>query len=174
MSADDIPKQIGLYDSERFANNQRLATYEIVNGMLNLVADIQATLDLRPEPAQIYTLIAISASQKYIRDPNKGGFNGCNPLPVEMIGTISRRRLSDITGIPRETVARHVRKLIERGMVVETGVGKLATPPGLLLELQPTGLPERMVREAATLAQKLLRLGFLEIGEQDHTVEREN
>lgn len=172
MPTDDHLSATVLVDSAEFASNQRLAIYEIVNGMLNLFADIQATLSLRPEPAQIYTLIAISAAQKYVRDPNKSDFNGRAPFPAEMIGTISRRRLSDITGIPRETVARHVRHLMERGLVVETGVGKLATPPGLLNDLQPTGLPERMIREAATLAQKLVRLKVLEIDAPEDAVER--
>ncbi|WP_281967318.1 hypothetical protein [Roseovarius nanhaiticus] len=163
MSTDDYPMATVQVDSEQFASKQRLAIYEIVNGMLNLVADIQATMSLRPEPAQIYTLIAISSAQKFVRAPNQSDFTGHTPLPVDMIGTVSRRRISDITGIPRETVARHVRHLMERGLVVETGVGKLATPPGVLMDLAPTGLPERMMRETVTLAQKLVRLKVLEI-----------
>lgn len=163
MPADDHLSATVLVDSDEFAGNQRLAIYAVVNGMLNLFADIQTTLKLRPEPAQVYTLIAVSAAQKYVRAPNRSDFNAQAPFPVEMIGTISRRRLSDITGIPRETVARHVRHLLDRGLVVETGVGKLATPPGLLSDLQPTGLPERMIREAGSLAQTLVRLGVLEV-----------
>lgn len=163
MSTDDHPAATIHIDAEQFASKQRLAIYEIVNGMLNMLADIQRTMDLRPEPAQIYTLIAIAAAQKFVRAPNRGDFTGLTPLPIDMIGTVSRRRLSDITGIPRETVARHVRQLMERGLVVETGVGKLATPPGVMSDLEPTGLPQRMMRETATLTQKLVRLKVLEI-----------
>ena len=78
-----------------------------------------------------------------------------------MTGTISRRRLSDASGLPRETVARHVRKLIERGLVIEHGRGQLTIPPGLLRDLAPTGLLERLARRSASLTNALTRLEVL-------------
>jgi len=150
-------------DTKAFDTGQRRALYAIVNGLLNLQWDLQETLDLRPEICQVYMIVAISGSQRYTRTAPPGAFDGDAPLPSEMIGSVSRRRIADISGIPRETVARHVRTLIERGLVVEVGVGKLITPPGLLRDIGPTGLPDRLFSEFAQTAQKLVRLGALKL-----------
>lgn len=105
-------------------------------------------------------LIAVSAIQRYARAPDEAHV-GADPLPTGVIGTISRRRLADTSGLPRETVARHVRTLIERGIVIELGRGQLTIPPGLLRDLGPTGLLERLARRSAALANALARLEVL-------------
>lgn len=139
---------------------QRLAMYEIASAMLDLACDVQRTLELRPDACQIYMLIAVTAVQRYARAPDTAHV-GTGPLPRGVTGTISRRRLSDASGLPRETVARHARNLIDRGLVVERGRGRLTVPPGLLRDLGPTGLPERLGRRSAALANALTRLQVL-------------
>lgn len=158
----DLSKPVRLsLEKQAFERRQRPALYEVVNGLVNLTADIQKTLNLRPEPCQIYLIIAVSVVQRYARGPGSDIHDSIEPLPDKIASSISRRRIADITGIPRETVARHVRDLIERGLVAETGKGKLATPPGLLRNIGPTGLPDRLVGEVAAVAQKLIKLGVL-------------
>jgi biotin operon repressor len=150
-------------DPDEFGRRQRLALYQIVNVLVNLASDVQKTLKLRPDACQIYMIIAVSAVQKYAREPSGGAHDGVDPLPLQMSGSVSRRRIAEITGIPRETVARHVRHLIERGLVVEVGSGKLVTPPGLLRDIGPTGLPDRLVAEFTKVAQRLAGLGVVRI-----------
>lgn len=72
-----------------------------------------------------------------------------------------------MTGIPRETVARHVRHLIERGLIVEVGSGKLMTPPGLLHRIGAVGLPYRLVSEFSQAAPRLVKLGVFRIETAD-------
>jgi biotin operon repressor len=148
------------FDPEGFDRMQRLAMYEIASAMLDLASDVHRTLGLRPDACQVYMLIAVSAVQRYARAP-EAAHVGADPLPAERIGTISRRRLADASGLPRETVARHVRNLIERGLVIERGRGQLTTPPGLLRDLAPTGLLDRLARRSAALANALARLEVL-------------
>jgi biotin operon repressor len=150
-------------DTARFEERQRLAMYEVANALVNLNADVQDTLSLRPDACQIYLLIAVASVQRYARAPGDGRHGGPDPLPPTLSGTISRRRLADASGLPRETVARHVRELLARGLVVERGHGKLATPPGLLQAVTPTGVLERMALEVMTLANRLMRLGVLRL-----------
>ena len=147
-------------DPDGFERVQRLAMYEIVCAMLDLTGDVQRTLGLRPDACQIYMLVAVTAVQRYARAPDAAHV-GAGPLPRGVTGTVSRRRLADASGLPRETVARHVRHLIERGLVVEHGRGRLSIPPGLLRDLAPTGLPERLGRRSAALATALTRLEVL-------------
>jgi hypothetical protein len=145
---------------EAFERVQRLAMYEIASAILDLTGDVHRTLGLRPDACQIYMLIAVSAVQRYARAPDEAHV-GADPLPTAAIGTISRRRLADASGLPRETVARHVRHLIERGLVIEHGRGQVSIPPGLLRDLAPTGLLERLARRSAALANALARLDVL-------------
>lgn len=146
-----------------FDRRQRPALYEVVNALVNLTAEVQRTLNLRPEPCQIYLIIAVAVVQRYARGESSGIHDGSDPLPEALTSSISRRRIAEISGIPRETVARHVRYLIERGLVAETGTGKLVTPPGLLRSIGPTGLPERLVGEVASVAHRLIKLGVLRL-----------
>jgi len=145
---------------ESFERVQRLARYEIASAGLDVTGDMHRTLALRPDACQIYMLIAVSAIQRFVRAPDELHVGG-DPLPTRAIGTISRRRLADASGLPRETVARHVRNLIESGRVVEHGRGQLTVPPGLLHDLEPTGLLERMARRSVALANALNRLEVL-------------
>ena len=147
-------------DSDRFDCVQRLAMYEIAGAMLDLSCEAQQVLGLRPDACQIYLLIAVSTVQRHVR-AHDGSFVGAAPLPEEMFSTVSRRRLSDVSGLPRETVARHVRHLIERGLVVEIARGRLSIPSGLLREVGPSGALERMAQRVATLANALIRLDVL-------------
>jgi hypothetical protein len=139
---------------------QRLALYEIASAMLDLTGDVHRTLGLRPDACQVYMLIAVSAVQRYARAPDHAHV-GADPLPARAIGTISRRRLADASGLPRETVARHARNLIEGSLVVEHRRGQLSIPPGLLRDLGSTGLLERLARRSAALANALTRLDVL-------------
>ena len=148
-------------DSEAFTLKGRLAMQEIAGAMLDLNCDVQHTLGLRPDACHVYMMIAVAAVQRFARAPD-GAHVGMDPLPESKLGTISRRRIADASGLPRETVARHVRNLIERGVVVEVGRGRLTIPPGLLRELEPTGLPERMLRRVAALSNALIRLEVLQ------------
>ena len=147
-------------DPDAFARNQRLAIYEIANTWLEIAADMQRTTNLRPDALQIYILIGISSIQAFARAPQPAHLDG-EPLPVHLTGSISRRRLADVSGLPRETVARHVRHLIDRGLVIERGRGCLAVPPGVLKNVAPTGVLERMAGKTASLANALVRLGVL-------------
>ena len=147
-------------DVDGFERVQRLAMYEIASAMLDLTSDVQRTLGLRPDACQVYLLIAVSAVQRHARAPD-GAYVGIDPIPLSQSGTISRRRIADASGLPRETVARHVRNLIGRGLVIEVGRGRLTTPPGLLRDVGPTGLLDRMARHSAGLANALLRLEVL-------------
>ncbi|MCU0855929.1 MAG: hypothetical protein MUF63_13735 [Rhodobacteraceae bacterium] len=150
-------------DPDEFERRQRLALYQIVNTLVNMTSDIQKTLDLRPEACQIYLIIAVTVVQRYAREPSGGDHDGVDPLPLPLSGSVSRRRISDITGIPRETVARHVRHLIDRGLVAELGTGRLITPPGLLRDISPSGLPDRLAAEILAVARRLAQLGVVRI-----------
>ncbi|MEI4262651.1 helix-turn-helix domain-containing protein [Roseovarius sp. D0-M9] len=151
-------------DLAQFRKVQRLTTYSIANTMLSLNGELQRELGLRPDAFQIYLVIAVSAVQKYARDPSDPAYHGTAPLEPEMLGVISRRSIAEITGMPRETVARHIRKLMEKGLVEDRGRGRLTTPIGVLERYSASGILEVMAVQVLNLANDLLRQGTFRIG----------
>ncbi|MBI3440191.1 MAG: hypothetical protein HY054_16325 [Proteobacteria bacterium] len=50
-------------------------------------------------------------------------------LPEQMRGSISRRAVSEVTGLPRETVRRKVQAMVDRGLIIVDEKDQLRTPP---------------------------------------------
>ncbi len=82
-------------------------------------------------------------------------------------GTISRRRIADATGIARATVSRSLRRLIDRGMVVERGRGKLQVPVGIVLQGDFAIDPTTLYAPIACLFEQFLRLGVVRVALPD-------
>lgn len=51
--------------------------------------------------------------------------------PEDKRGSISRLAIADRTGLPRETVRRRVKALVEKGWLIEDDKGRLKAPPNL-------------------------------------------
>ncbi|GEM_PF-1528887 len=152
-------------DRERFEQVERPAIYEVVNFVLLAQVDLQRGFGLRAEEFQVFFLIAVATAQRNVR----GATLDCavldkTPLTPEASGWISRRRISDTLTIPLETVRRHVAVLLERGLVVERGRGRIATPGGTLAKASADGTSLRLARQQLALANALLRLGVFRPG----------
>ena len=149
---------------EGYASVERLLAYEIGNQLLGVPLAMQQRFGLRAEPLQILMLIMLASVQRYARalrpDP---AYLARTPLPDQLSGQISRRRISDTLGIPVETVRRQVALLISRGLVVEQGRGQLTTPPGTLTYLADVGIPRSAVSQSVGLVNLMLRQGAARI-----------
>lgn len=149
-------------DRARFAEVERLAVYEIANTVLLAQIELQRAFGLRAEEFQVFYLIAIATAQRHVR----GGSRATNlldatPLAPAQSGAISRRRIAETLAIPLETVRRHVEKLMARGLVVERGRGRIATPGGTLARLSTNGVTTELARQQVALANALIQLGVL-------------
>lgn len=155
----DIQTRLEL-DPEAFAAVERLITYEMGNTLLMVNLELQQRFGLRAEEYQVYLLIVLSTVQRFVRDRKADrAFFGRTPLPPDRSGSISRRRISEVLGIPFETVRRIVRGLLDRGLIVERGRGCLSTPGGTLAVLGRDSTPERTARRFVSTANAMLRLG---------------
>jgi CRP-like cAMP-binding protein len=152
-------------DPMGFAATERLNSYEIANTLLSLNRRLQKALGMRAEELEVFLVIALGTTQRFVRRPDcDPTLTTRTPLPREYAGHTSRRRIADSLGIPRETVRRHVAKLITRGMVVEDGRGRISTPGGTLELLAAQGVPMAAAQDVASLANTMLHLGGLRIG----------
>jgi hypothetical protein len=94
-----------------------LATHRLIAGQLRL----------DPVELLIYAAATTGNVQRAVRsDALPGRLRGREAMPPEMIVPISRRALARVTGLPTESVRRHVQRLVDRGLLVSTPRGVYA------------------------------------------------
>jgi hypothetical protein len=98
--------------------------------------------------ASISEAIALSAIEARMRDPQ---FRDAYRSVARQAGIAAQRGVNALsvaaaTGIPRETVRRKIKKLIELGAIVEVKRGEYVMKPGFL---QQDSIQERLVRALA-------------------------
>ena len=119
-------------------------------------------LDLRPEEDLVYRTIILASIQRILRErgPTAPVFMGEAPLPPQQITPVSMRRVADVTGIPRETVRRHVQVLKERGLVDQHPDGGVFAPNSLRIRVS-AGLMEKSLQSILTAVNILIDMGVL-------------
>ena len=159
--------RLGL-DTPGFAKVERLVAYDMADALLMLNLDLQQRFGLRAEEHQVYLLVVVATVQRFAQSSDAGSASVDRaPLPVELSGGISRRRISEVLGIPLETVRRTVARLLDRGLIEERSRGKLSTRGGTLQELSEDATPERIVRRFISTINSMIRVGAITITEED-------
>jgi len=147
-------------DAKNFRAAERMASYEMANALLTVNLRLQTALGLRPEELQVFLIIVLATVQRYARSPKPDpAFLDRTPLPMHFAGYTSRRRIADVSGVPLETVRRHVARLMDRDLVVERGRGRLSTRGDILFRLGDTEVTFEAATEFAALTNVLLRRG---------------
>lgn len=160
----NAPNEVRLR-TDRFERVERLAVFEIANFVLMAHLKLQGVFALRPEEFQVFCLIALATVQRHVRAARVGSdLVDKTPLPAELAGWISRRRISETLGIPLETVRRHVASLISRSLVVERGRGRISTPGGTLARIAEDGTDLFLARQHTRVSNALLRMNVLAFG----------
>lgn len=149
-------------NEEAFLSVERLAAYEIANALLSMQIELQRSLGLRAEEQQVFLAIAVATVQRFARTASPGADHmRREPLPRELAGHISRRRIAEALGLPFETVRRHVARMKERGLLVEGKKGQLSTPGGTLARLGEDDVPIDFARRFTSVVRALQRMGAM-------------
>ena len=74
-------------------------------------------------------------------------------LPREWVVPMSRSAIAAATGLPRETVRRHVGQLIERGLLMEDPRGGVTIVPGAIQDRGYEPLLEKLLTEFARTSE---------------------
>lgn len=156
-------------NAAEYMRNERLVAYEVGNALLMLNLELQKAFGLRAEEYQVHLLIVLSTVQRYVRsvvadDP----YRSDAPLPADRASSISRRRISEVLGIPLETVRRIVSKLLDMGLIVERRRGALSTPGGTLRQLENDASPDQLTRRLIGTINTLMRTGAVQVVARDH------
>jgi hypothetical protein len=114
---------------------------------------------VRLQPVELLILIATTTGnvQRALRaDALPEALRGSTPLPPELAVPMSRRAIARVTGIPTETVRRHVESMVERGILMSTPTGVRA--PSRLTERWAEAATLRLIESHVGCTEKLTEL----------------
>jgi hypothetical protein len=138
----------------------RLCGFALLNHYLAMHRVIAQHLEL--DPVELLILIATTTGnvQRAVRpDALPEVLRGSTPLPAELIVPMSRRAIARVTGIPKETVRRHVDSMVRRGILLSMPRGVRARP-GLADRTAVTAILA-VVESHAVCTEQLIRLGAI-------------
>lgn len=84
------------------------------------------------------------------------------PIPVEEQRAVNASSIAAAAGIPRETVRRKIRKLLELGIVVEKEPAQYVLRPGVLLEPRHQAAFARGIEQTVRFVNELLENGVVQ------------
>jgi len=135
----------------------RMCGFALLNQYLAMHRVIAEHLELHPVELLILIATTTGNVQRAVRpDALPEVLRGSKPLPPELIVPMSRRAISRMTGIPKETVRRHVDSMVRRGILLVIAKGVRARP-GLADRKAATAIG-RLVHLHATCTEQLIAL----------------
>lgn len=114
------------------------------------------------QPVELLILIATTTGnvQRALRpEALPDALRGSKPLPPEMVVPMSRRAIARVTGLPTETVRRHVDSMVKRRILVAMPKGVLA--PSRLTEDWVLAAVLRLLESHANCSEQLTALGAI-------------
>ena len=157
--------------SERIVTNpaEMAAHWRVaMSGLANLFLAMHRTLStpmaLGPTELLIYVTIAVANVQKLMRERSiPPGYGATDILPREWVVPISRNAIASASGLPRETVRRHVARMIVSGLLIEDERGGVTTAVGMIQDQGLEPLLEALLAEFTRTTEGLLRSGVIEV-----------
>lgn len=144
--------------------NWRVAMSGLANLFLTLHHTFSAPMALGPTELLIYATIAVANVQKLMRERCiPPGYSATEILPREWVVPISRNAVASATGLPRETVRRHVARMIDSGLLIEDARGGVTTAIGMIQDQGLEPLLAGLLAEFTRTTESLLRSGVIEV-----------
>lgn len=149
---------------DRMAAHWRSAMFPLLNLFLSTHRILAEHDGMNPSVLLIYVTVCVGNIQKLMRERNvPPDFTATAVLPREWVVPMSRSAIAAATGLPRETVRRHVGLLIERGMLIEDPRGGVTIVPGAIQLRGYQPLLEQLLTEFTRTGEALLRAGVIEV-----------
>ena len=140
----------------------RMCGFALLNQYLSMHRVIAEHFDLHPVELLILIASTTGNVQRAVR-PNvlPDVLRGSAPLPPEHIVPMSRRSIARVTGIPKETVRRHVDSMVRRGILISMSKGVRAKPG--LADRKALNAILRCAELHATCTEQLIHVGALTV-----------
>jgi len=136
----------------------RLCGFALLNHYLTMHQVIAEHVQLPPVEMLILIATTTGNVQRAALRPGSlpEALRGREPLPPELVVPMSRRAIARVTGLPTETVRRHVDGMVRRGILVASPKGVLA--PSRLSEDWAAGAVLSLLESQAACTEQLLAL----------------
>lgn len=150
---------------DQMASHWRVAMFALINLFLSTHRAFTGHEGWSPSVVLIYCTVAVGNIQKLIRERSVPAeySSATTVLPRELVVPMSRSAIAAATGLPRETVRRHVVQMIEGGLLVEDPRGGVTVVPGMVQDRGFEPLLETLVTEFARTTEALLRAGVIAV-----------
>ncbi len=143
---------------EHMADHWRTAMFALTNLFLSMHRSFTGHEGQSPTVVLIYCTVSNGNIQKLMRERTiPPDYMATAVLPREWVVPMSRSAIAAATGLPRETVRRHVAQMIENGMLVEDQRGGVTVVPGAIQDRGLETLLDPLATEFARTAEALLR-----------------
>ena len=135
----------------------RLCGFALLNHYLSMHHVIAEHVRLQPVELLILVATTTGNVQRALRPGAlPEALRGSQPLPPGLVVPMSRRAIARVTGIPTETVRRHVERMIRRGILVSMPKGVHA--PNRLAERWAASAVLRLIESHAGCTEQLVAL----------------
>jgi hypothetical protein len=119
-----VPSHRYSVSAEATERQLRLCGFALLNHCLAMHRVLAGHLELHPVDLLILVATTTGNVQRALSPgTRKPGLPAREPLPPGLVVPMSRRAIARITGIPKETVRRHVAGMVERGILLSTPKG---------------------------------------------------
>jgi hypothetical protein len=147
------------------AENWRVAMTALTNLFLTMHRTFtEPAPPIGPTEMLIYLTVSVANVQKLMRERNiPEEFAATAVLPREWVVPISRNAIATAAGLPRETVRRHVARMVTAGLLIEDERGGVTLPIGVIKDRGFEPLLEAMLTDFARSAELLLRIGVIQV-----------
>ena len=152
-----VPSYRYSVSAEATERQLRLCGFALLNHCLAMHRVLAGYLELQPVELLILVATTTGNVQRALSPTTrKTGLPAREPLPTGLVVPMSRRAIARITGIPKETVRRHVASMIGRGILLSTPRGvrapnRLAEPKALAAILELMELHAECTEQLAKL-----------------------
>jgi hypothetical protein len=154
---DGVPSYRYSVSAEATERQLRLCGFALLNHCLAMHRVLAGHLELQPVELLILVAATTGNVQRALSPgTRKAGLPAREPLPTGLVVPMSRRAIARITGIPKETVRRHVASMIERGILLSTPKGVRA--PNRLAERKALAAILELLELHAECTEQLGRL----------------
>lgn len=149
---------------ETMASQWRVAMFSLINLFLSTHRAFTGHEGWSPSVVLIYCTVSVGNIQKLIRERSvPPEYSATAVLPREWVVPMSRSAIAAATGIPRETVRRHVTQMIADGLLVEDPRHGVTVVPGMIQDHGFEPLLETLMTEFARTTEALLRVGVIAV-----------
>ncbi len=108
----------------------RPRTYASIELFLDMLHAVRTLVDIDLESIAIYVCVAEATVRPVVADPGRvAELADLEVAPEDLRGSITMLLVSDRLGMPRETVRRKVKQLIEHGLLYQDDKGRVRSTP---------------------------------------------